>query len=67
MNKKLCAILFSLMIMLCGCTSKTVEKDTLSQIIENDIIKVGVKVDTPPFGYLDKNNTNVNVCFINYL
>ena len=33
--------------------------DTLTAIKQKDILVVGVKTDTPPFGYLDKNGKNL--------
>ena len=39
----------------CGCGKKTVHEDTLSQIESRGKLIVGVKEDTAPFGYRDKN------------
>ena len=48
------------MFLFCGCGVKQPEvHDTLSEIINKDVLTVGVKIDTPPFGYLDKNGKNI--------
>ncbi len=60
MIKKLCGALLLVSLFLCGCGKKQeITNDTLNAILEKDILTVGVKVDTPPFGYLDKNGQNI--------
>ncbi len=60
MIKKLCGVLLLISLILCGCWKKEeVINDTLTSIRQKDILKVGVKTDTPPFGYLDKNGKNI--------
>ena len=60
MIKKLCGVLLLISLILCGCRKKEeVINDTLTSIRQKDILKVGVKTDTPPFGYLDKNGKNI--------
>ncbi len=59
MIKKFCYILLLMVFILCGCAKKeVVVNDQLSLIKEKDVLIVGVKVDTPPFGFVDKNNKN---------
>ena len=59
MIKKNCYILLLMIFILCGCAKKeVVVNDQLSLIKEKDVLIVGVKVDTPPFGFVDKNNKN---------
>lgn len=43
----------------CGKKDEPVIKDTLASIKERDQLIVGVKTDTPPFGYLDKDGKNI--------
>ena len=60
MIKKLCGALLLLSLVLCGCGKKQeVTNDTLTSIRQKDILTVGVKVDTPPFGYLNKKGNNI--------
>lgn len=60
MFKKVFSALVLLSLICCGCGKKEVEfVDTLSTINERDQIIVGVKTDTPPFGYLDKDGKNI--------
>lgn len=60
MIKKFCFALLLTSILLCGCGKKEeVLNDTLTAIKQKDILVVGVKTDTPPFGYLDKNGKNI--------
>lgn len=60
MIKKFCSVLLLTWILLCGCGKKEeVINDTLTAIKQKDILVVGVKTDTPPFGYLDKNGKNI--------
>lgn len=60
MIKKLSCILLFLTILLCGCGKKQeVFNDTLTSVRQKDLLTVGVKVDTPPFGFLDKKGNNV--------
>lgn len=60
MGKKILIGLMFLTIMLCGCSAKKEEpQDVLTQIMKKDKITVGVKTDTPPFGYLDKDGKNI--------
>lgn len=54
-----CAFLF-MSLLLCGCGKKEPQsEDTLSLINQRGYIIVGVKTDTPPFGFLDKNGNNI--------
>lgn len=61
--KKLISALLFLVVFCCACGKKEEEvftpADTLSAITERDQIIIGVKTDTPPFGYLDANGKNV--------
>lgn len=41
----------------CGCTKNTTEVNPSNAIIDKENLIIGVKVDTPPFGYYDKNGT----------
>ena len=60
MLKRFYGLLLLICIALCGCSKKEPELvDTLSQIIQKDVITVGVKTDAPPFGYLDKDGKNI--------
>lgn len=60
MIKKLSCVLLFLAIVFCGCGKKQeVLNDSLTSIRQKDIVTVGVKVDTPPFGFLDKNGNNI--------
>ena len=60
MLKKFCGALVLISLILCGCGKKQeVTNDTLTAIHQKDMLTVGVKVDTPPFGYLDKDGNNI--------
>ena len=60
MLKKFCGALVLISLILCGCGKKQeVTNDTLTSIRQKDMLTVGVKVDTPPFGYLDKDGNNI--------
>lgn len=60
MKKFFCALMLT-SLFLCGCGKKQDEvlNDTLTTIQQRDKLVVGVKIDTPPFGYLDKNGKNI--------
>lgn len=60
LKKILISLLF--IVMVCSACDKketAVTSGTLDAIKERDQLIVGVKVDAPPFGYLDKNGKNV--------
>ena len=60
MFKKLFSALLFITVICCGCGKKEpVMQDDLLKIKERDQLIVGVKVDTPPFGYLDKQGKNI--------
>lgn len=60
MLKKVFSAILFVSFLCCGCGEKKVEyTDTLSVINERGKIIVGVKTDTPPFGYVDKNGNNI--------
>lgn len=60
MIKKLGCLLLFISLICCGCGKKEPEyTDTLSTITQRDKIIVGVKTDTPPFGFLDKEGKNI--------
>lgn len=60
MLKKLLSALIIISIACCACGKKETEtQDTLLTIKQRDKLIIGVKVDTPPFGYLDKNGKNI--------
>ena len=60
MLKKFCGTLVLISLILCGCGKKQeVTNDALTSIRQKDMLTVGVKVDTPPFGYLDKDGNNI--------
>ena len=60
MFKKLLSALLFITIICCGCGKKEpVLQSDLSKIKERDQLIVGVKIDTPPFGYLDKQGKNI--------
>ena len=60
MIKKILSALLFITIVCCGCGKKEpVLQDDLSKIKERGQLIVGVKVDTPPFGYLDKDGKNI--------
>ncbi len=55
MLKKIFTCLLLIGIFTSGCGEKKSSQSDLDRIIENNKIIVGVKTDTKPFGYLDKN------------
>lgn len=60
MFKKVFLPIIFLSLLLCGCGKKqAVLDDSLTSIRQKDIVTVGVKVDTPPFGFLDKKGNNI--------
>lgn len=60
MFKKIFSAILFLSLICCGCSKKEPEViDTLSTISRRDKIIVGVKIDTPPFGFLDKDGKNI--------
>lgn len=60
MIKKVFSALLFISLVCCGCAKKEVAPvDTLTTIKQRDQIIIGVKVDTPPFGYLDKDGKNI--------
>ncbi len=60
MIKRFCGALLITCLLLCGCGKKQeVANDTLTSIKQKEMLTVGVKVDTPPFGYLDKYGNNI--------
>ena len=57
MKKYIVLILISIFAcFLCGCVKKKKELNDLQIIKKRDYIIVGVKTDSPPFGYYDKND-----------
>ncbi len=52
MKKLLCLLILSLLF-LTGCSKKEVIKNHYDQIIQRDYIIVGIKTDSPPFGYIN--------------
>lgn len=54
-KKKLTTIVLCLVIFLAGCAKKEEKTDTLDKILSRGQLIVGVKYDTKPFGYIDKN------------
>lgn len=56
MHKRLLLFIIISVVFLSGCGKKQYEKDDLSAIIQRDKLIVGVRTDTQPFGFLDKNN-----------
>ena len=58
MFKRALTIVF-LCFLFCGCTKKEKTPDTLSVINQRGEMIVGVKTDTPPFGFLDQNGKNI--------
>ena len=54
--KKLILLFFITGILLSGCSSKTKNKDILSKVQNENKIVVGVKYDSKPFGFIDKDN-----------
>lgn len=59
MKKILLSILALSLIFLTGCTEKKEVKNQLQQIIERDYIIVGVKTDSKPFGFLNKQTGEI--------
>ena len=60
MLKRVLSALLFVVICCSACGKKDPEfKDTFSVIRERGELIVGVKTDTPPFGYLDKNGNNI--------
>ena len=62
MLKRIISALFLVVLICSGCGKKEEETaiiDDLTTIIERDQIIIGVKTDTPPFGYLDKDGKNI--------
>ena len=57
MYKKTALLLLFIMFMFCGCTKpeKISQVNTLDNIIKRGEVIIGVKTDTYPFGYKDKN------------
>jgi len=39
--------------------SQMVEKSTLTRVLKNNVLRVGILTNNPPWGYLDKNFNNV--------
>lgn len=55
MFKKIFTLLLFIAFLTCGCANKKeVVDDDLTQIIKRDKLVVGVRQDTPPFGYKNK-------------
>ncbi len=54
-------LIFFFSFFLFGCSNKKEEVDDLQLIKDRGYIKVGVKVDSPPFGYYDKNGRLVGL------
>ncbi len=59
MFKKICLLFLFLCFILCGCGKKKVETDDLQEIMDRGKIIIGVRNDTAPFGFKDKNG---NLC-----
>lgn len=59
MFKRVFSALLFIALVCCGCSKEEATIDTLTEIMEKDSITVGVKTDTPPFGYLDQNGKNI--------
>ena len=60
MLKRFYCLILLVCLTLCGCSKKEPELvDTLSEIKQKDVITIGVKIDTPPFGYVDKQGQNI--------
>lgn len=56
MLNKIFTLLLFLALITCGCTSKKEPvTDDLTQIIQRDQLIIGVRQDTPPFGFRDKD------------
>ena len=57
--KKFILILIIFCFVFTGCGKKNVENDDLANVIQRDKLIVGVRDDTAPFGYRDKNGNLV--------
>ncbi len=55
MLKNLILFLLLIVVIVSGCSKKNVNENDLMSVIKRDKIIVGVKDDTKPFGYRDKN------------
>lgn len=55
MYKKLLLLVICLSFIFCGCGKKKEIEDDLSRIMKQDKITIGVRTDTMPFGFKDKN------------
>lgn len=55
MYKKLLLLVICLSFIFCGCGKKKTIDDDLSRIMKQDKITIGVRTDTMPFGFKDKN------------
>ena len=60
MCKKLIALMIFVMLICCGCAGKKQKTvvSTLDTIRNNGIVSVGVRTDSFPFGYIDRNGKN---------
>jgi putative glutamine transport system substrate-binding protein len=58
MYKKLLSIIMVIMLICCGCGKKKDDAITndLDNIVKKDVLVVGVRTDTYPFGFKDKND-----------
>lgn len=54
--KKLILFLLLISLFLSGCSDKTKNRDVLSKVQGENKIVVGVKYDSKPFGFIDKDN-----------
>lgn len=54
--KKLILFMLMISLFLSGCSDKTKNRDVLSKVQEENKIVVGVKYDSKPFGFIDKDN-----------
>lgn len=54
-NKLLIILTLCMVIFMGGCITKRENTDTLDKILKRGKIVIGVKYDTKPFGYIDKN------------
>lgn len=59
--KKLFLALLILCLFICGCSKKEKPKDDLTKITERNELIVGVRDDTMPFGFRDKNGNLVGL------
>lgn len=55
-NKLLSVLVMCLIVFLTGCASKDDNQTTLDKISQRGKIIVGIKYDTKPFGYINKNH-----------